>query len=72
MSLKPQDVCVLLKLAARGGVDWSYSSLADELYMSPSEVHAGAKRAEQAGLINLQSKELVRSALEEFLVPYIL
>ena len=50
MILKPQDILVLLKLVAIGKAPWSYNSLAVQLGMSPSEVHAAIKRATQAKL----------------------
>ena len=50
MILKPQDVLFLLKLVAIGHDDWSYNRLAVELGMSPSEVHAAARRALAAQL----------------------
>ncbi len=50
MSLKPQDVLFLLKLVAIGKQDWSFNKLAIELGMSPSQVHAAAKRVLAAGL----------------------
>jgi hypothetical protein len=74
--LKPQDVLVLLKLVAIGNGSWSYSRLAVTLWMSPSEVHAGVKRAVRARLASLQQERVVpnRRNLEEFLVyglPYV-
>ena len=69
MVLKPQDVYVVLKIAAMGMRRRSYSHLAHELVMSPSEVHASVKRALQSGL--LHGRDLGHrpnvSALEEFL-----
>lgn len=50
MNLKPQDVLVLLKLVAVGKKRWSFNKLAVDLGMSPSEVHAAAKRALAARL----------------------
>lgn len=50
MNLKPQDVLFLLKLVALGKKHWSFNMLAVELGMSPSEVHAAAKRALAARL----------------------
>jgi len=50
MNLKPQDVLFLLKLVALGKRSWSFNKLAVELAMSPSEVHAAAKRALAARL----------------------
>jgi hypothetical protein len=40
MALKPQDVYVVLKIAAARSGRAPYSRLAAELVMSPSEVHA--------------------------------
>lgn len=50
MNLKPQDILLLLKLIALGRKPWSFNKLAIELGMSPSEVHAAAKRALAARL----------------------
>ena len=66
MNLKPQDVVVLLKLLVSGKD--SYSKLAGDLFMSPSEVHAAVKRASSAGLIDPSLKEVKRVALAEFLI----
>jgi hypothetical protein len=70
VSLKPQDVCVLLKIVALGRAPWSYSQLAYELSMSASEVHAGVKRAMEASLIRLDGGWGFpeTEALEEFLL----
>ncbi len=68
MVLKPQDVFILLKLIARDRNDWSYQSLASELFMSVSEVHAGIKRATAAKLMDDYRKMPVKKALEEFLI----
>ena len=70
MSLKPQDVCILLKITALQRAPWSYSQLAFELGMSASEVHAGVKRAIEASLMRLDDGWGYPdpTALEEFLV----
>lgn len=65
--LKPQDIVILLKLVSIGQRPWSYSSLADELAMSASEVHSGIKRAEAAKLFDVQRKVPLLQALLEFL-----
>jgi len=70
MALKPQDVYVLLKLAATGGERRvPYSQLALDLGMSPSEVHASVKRSQASGLLHGSAlgNRLNVSALEEFL-----
>ena len=68
MVLKPQDILILLKLVASREIEWSYPSLAHELYMSVSEVHAGIKRAKAARLMDLQRRVPFKKALEEFLI----
>jgi len=70
MMLKPQDILFLLKLVAMGEKSWSYNGLAVELGMSPSEVHAAAKRALAARLAVRQDDKIrpnIRN-LEEFLL----
>lgn len=70
MSLKPQDICILLKIVALDRAPWSYSQLAYELGMSASEVHAGVKRATEASLMRLEEDWGTPDpgALEELLV----
>jgi hypothetical protein len=70
VSLKPQDVCVLLKIVALGRVPWSYSQLAYELGMSASEVHAAVRRSTEASLMRVDEAWGYPDcpALEEFLV----
>jgi hypothetical protein len=65
--LKPQDVLVLLKLAAAPDEHWSYPSLAADLGMSASEVHASIRRTAQSGLLNAAKRTPNRTALLEFL-----
>jgi len=70
MSLKPQDVYVALKLVALGARRPSYSQLALDLAMSPSEAHASVKRLQASGLLHgpaLQDRPNI-TALEEFLL----
>jgi hypothetical protein len=70
MVLKPQDVFVLLKLVSIYPHEWAYNTLAVELSMSPSEVHAAVKRSVKAGLANQGASQIKPnfSRLEEFLV----
>lgn len=67
MSMKPQDIVVLLKLIALGRPP-VYAVLASQLFMSSSEVHAAMQRATEAGLLDPVSKMPIREALEEFLL----
>lgn len=70
MTLKPQDVVVLLKLAVHPNAEWTYQRLAVELLISQSEVHAAVRRAVAAKLMSntTASGRPVRAALLEFLV----
>jgi len=70
MNLKPQDVLFLLKLIAMGKNHWSFNGLALELSMSPSEVHAAAKRALEARLAVKKEGAIMpnKRNLEEFLL----
>lgn len=67
--IKPQDILFLLKLVSKGGDPWSYNSLAQELNMSPSEVHAAAQRSLKAKLSIEQDGKICPhiSNLSEFL-----
>jgi hypothetical protein len=67
MSMKPQDIVVLLKLIALGRPP-AYAVLAAQLCMSRSEVHAAMRRSAEAGLLDPVSKMPIRVALEEFLL----
>ena len=68
MILKPQDILVLLKLAILGSENWSYASLAKELFISQSEVHAGIQRATISRLYSQPDQRPIISNLEEFLI----
>ena len=50
MNLKPQDLLVLLKVAAHPPQHWTYAVLGEALAMSASEAHACVKRAVACGL----------------------
>lgn len=66
--LKPQDVLVALKLAAHEHQRWTYESLAADLGLSPSGIHAAVHRAGACGLLSPKTHEPLRPALLEFLV----
>jgi hypothetical protein len=68
MTLKPQDIVILLKLVTIGDRPWSFSSLAYELGMSPSEVHGGIGRVTIARLYDPHRKVPILRALLELLV----
>lgn len=66
--LKPQDILALLKVHSWDSTNWTYSSLAQSLGMSASEVHAALERCEAAGLYNGENRRILKQAVLEFLV----
>ena len=68
MSLKSQDIIIVLKLVALGERRWSYPSLAKDLALSSSGVFEGINRAIEARLLDPSTKKPRKRALEEFLV----
>jgi DNA-binding Lrp family transcriptional regulator len=64
--LKPQDILVLLKLAAETP-SWTFDSLARELGLSASAVHRSLQRAEAAGLYDGRRRKIKPAQLLEFL-----
>lgn len=70
MHLKPQDVLFLLKIVSVGNNSWSFNTLAIELGMSPSEVHAASNRSLEAQLAIRKDKRILPNIrnLEEFLI----
>ena len=72
--MRPHDVVVLLKIAAKDGSDWYMKDLAYELGISASEVSESINRSVIAGLIFEDKKRLMNSALLDFLkfgLPYV-
>jgi hypothetical protein len=71
MELKPQDLLVLLKVAAHPPQRWTYAALGEALTMSASEAHASVKRAVASGLAVATSRgewSPVRPHLLEFVL----
>ena len=68
MVLKPQDLFILLKLVSLGPRQWSYPSLAGDLCMSASEIHAAVKRVVAARVMDSSWQRPVLRALDEFLM----
>lgn len=71
MELKPQDLLVLLKVAAHPAQRWTYVALGGALAMSASEAHASVKRAVASGLAVAPARgewSPVRLNLLEFVV----
>ena len=66
--LKPQDIVAILKVHSLQKASGTYSTLAQSLGMSASEVHAALSRCEAAGLYNGENRRILKQALLEFLV----
>lgn len=72
--MRPHDIVILLKIAAKGSQNWLMKDLAIELGISASEVSESINRSAQAGLLAKDKKRLMRSAILEFLqygLPYV-
>jgi|SRR5579871_3483537 len=68
MELNTLDVLVLLKIHVIESKLWTQSSLASDLCVSQSQIHASLKRAEAARLYSSTLKRVSRQALAEFLI----
>jgi hypothetical protein len=68
MSLKSQDIVVILKLVALGERRWSYSSLAKDLFLSSSGIYEAIGRAVESRLLDPGTKKPRKNAVEEFLI----
>jgi hypothetical protein len=68
-ALKPQDLLVALKMCVNSE-RLNYSNLAQQLFMSPSEVHAAVQRGRVMHLLtqNQETYEPNRASLREFLL----
>ena len=66
--MRPQDILVLLKIAALEGDNWYYKDIAHELGISGSEVSESVNRSKFAKLIDKSGRKLKALALMDFLV----
>jgi hypothetical protein len=64
--LKPQDLVVLMKLVGEKP-GWTFEKVAAQVDLSPSAIHRGLARAQQAGLYDVRRKRVNALALFEFL-----
>jgi hypothetical protein len=65
--MRPQDIVILLKIAARGNRTWMMKDIAQELFISASEVSESLNRSVYAGLIAADKQHLMKGALLDFL-----
>lgn len=65
--MRPQDIAVLMKIAAKQQQEWYMKDLAYELEISASEVSESINRSIIAGLISQDKRSLKKLALLDFL-----
>ncbi len=65
--MRPHDIVVLLKIAAKGNNKWLMKDLSAELNISASEISESLNRSVLAGLLADDKKKLMKTALLEFL-----
>ncbi len=65
--MRPHDIVVLLKIAAKVKNNWLMKDLSYELGISASEISESINRSVYANLITQDKKRLMRTALLEFL-----
>ncbi len=72
--MRPHDLAILLKIAAKGDQQWYMKDLAYELGISAGEVSESLNRSAYAGLISKDKRSLNKLALFDFLtcgLPYV-
>jgi hypothetical protein len=65
--MRPHDIVILLKIAAKGNKSWLMKDISFELGISASEISESLNRSAIAGLITPDKKKLMQLALLDFL-----
>jgi predicted transcriptional regulator len=65
--MRPHDIVILLKIAAKKDTPWLMKDLAIELGISGSEVSESLNRSSMAGLIAKDKKRLMKLSILDFL-----
>ena len=65
--MRPQDIVILLKIVAFGNRKWLMKDIANELFISASEVSESLNRSVYAGLIAADKQQVMKMALLDFL-----
>ena len=65
--MRPHDIVILLKIAAKGEKPWNMKDVSIELGISASEVSESLNRSSIAGLITKDKKRLMKSSILDFL-----
>jgi len=66
--MRPHDIVVLLKIAAKKDLPWLMKDLASELGISASEVSESLNRSAIAGLISKDKTRLMKLSILDFLL----
>lgn len=66
--IKPQDILIILKILSGDNKIWKQVDLAESLEVSQSEISQSLIRLRYAGLLSDDGKNVMRSALLEFLL----
>ena len=64
--MKSQDIVILLKILCLENKPWSQISLANELFMSQSEISQSIARSKYTGLLHIDGKNVNRLSFMEF------
>ena len=67
-SMRPHDVVILMKIILKGKQTWFIRNLAEELFISPSEISESLSRSVIAGLIDPSKKNVFSKSLVDFLI----
>lgn len=65
--MSPLDIVVLLKIVTYANAPWKQEQLANDLYISQSEVSKSLARSKFAALLDASGKKVFKMALLEFL-----
>lgn len=65
--MRPQDIVILLKIISKGNLSWQNKDLANELFISQSEISDSLNRSLVANLVNSEKKKVHRKSLLEFI-----
>ncbi len=66
--MRPQDILILLRIATWGFNDWLIKDLANDLFISQSEISESLHRSYVAGFLTREKKEVYGEHLLEFLI----
>ena len=65
--MSPIDILILLKIVCQENKPWQQQNMANELFISQSEISKSIKRSQYAGLIDPAGKKVMRQGLMDLL-----